>query len=409
MTESCSSPPSSSYRTAEEESFIEDLPESSAASSGDSVTRVSSGRTILLLGAPRASTLRSNLPLIDFNSDGNNKEDLPAFLGRTSGSVDHVTSTSSPIPCATEHPAVWRILPLKRKYLHTGFSQLPEVHTPTHLHPKEFSQDFSPSIESSTTSNGGDDNLNRSFATHNMPSSPVAGPSDLEASFASTTTSSLSSVAEIPAPPPTLLNMPPTALTNLRNVPTANYLRSIVPQTMSISAIVGIIQISTPRTFTAKRYGTQLTIQTLLVGDETSAGFKLDIWLPNGKLTAAGEAFVTTVNSLRVGDVILIQNMALGFWDNQVNGATLRKDRTRIELIYRVNCFDSREKRRWGAVDLELVSENRTGVEKVQRVVEWVRDFVGVARPTKRVKKGSREVYEEEDTQPPPDDTQYST
>lgn len=164
---------------------------------------------------------------------------------------------------------------------------------------------------------------------------------------------------------------------------------------MSISAIVGIIQIFEPRTFTTKRYGTQLTIQTLLVGDETSAGFKLDLWLPNGKLTSAGEAFVATVDSLRVGDIILVQNMALGFWDNRVNGATLRKDRTRIELIYRVNYSGSRERQQWRAVDLERVSEDRSGVEKAKRVLEYVRNFV--ERPTKKIKKKSREVYEEEE------------
>ncbi|RPB17250.1 hypothetical protein P167DRAFT_561569 [Morchella conica CCBAS932] len=393
MTET--SPPPSSYRTAEEGSFAGDLPDSSAAS-GDSVTRVSSGRTILLLGAPRASTLR-NLPLIDFDSDDNNKEDLPAFWGQTSGNVDHVTSTSLPIPSATEHPAVWRILPLKRKYLHTGFSQRPEVHTPTHLRREEFSQDYNSSIDpSSTTSTNGDDDLNRSFAVHNMPSSPVAGPSDLEASFTSTAAaSSFSSITETPAPPPMLSIIPSMALTNLQNLPTASYLKSIVPQTMSISAIVGIIQIFEPRTFTTKRYGTQLTIQTLLVGDETSAGFKLDLWLPNGKLTSAGEAFVATVDSLRVGDIILVQNMALGFWDNRVNGATLRKDRTRIELIYRVNYSGSRERQQWRAVDLERVSEDRSGVEKVKRVLEYVRNFV--ERPAKKIKKKPVEVYEEEE------------
>ncbi|KAH0612239.1 uncharacterized protein H6S33_010291 [Morchella sextelata] len=385
--------------TEEEGSFARDLPDSSAAS-GDSVTRVSSGRTILLLlGAPRASTLR-NLPLIDFDNDDNNKEDLPAFWGQTSGNVDHVTSTSLPIPSATEHPAVWRILPLKRKYLHTGFSQRPEVHTPAYLRREELRQDYNSSIDpSSTTSTDiGDDDLNRSFAVHNMPSSPVAGPSDLEASFTSTAAaSSFSSITETPAPPPMLSIIPSMALTNLQNLPTASYLKSIVPQTMSISAIVGIIQISEPRTFTMKRYGTQLTIQTLLVGDETSAGFKLDLWLPNGKLTSAGEAFVATVDSLRVGDIILVQNMALGFWDNRVNGATLRKDRTRIELIYRVNYSGSRERQQWRAVDLERVSEDRSGVEKVKRVLEYVRNFVGSARPTKKIKKKSREVYEEEE------------
>lgn len=179
---------------------------------------------------------------------------------------------------------------------------------------------------------------------------------------------------------------------------------------MSISAIVGIIHISAPRTFIAKRYNIPLTVKTLLVGDETSAGFKLDLWLPSGKLTPAGKIFMATVDSLRVGDVIFVHNMGLGFWDNQVNGATLRKDHTRIELVYRVNCFSTKEKRRWRAVDLPM--ENTSGedrvVEKVKRVVGWVREFVGGGdKPKQKKTKDGGEEYEEEETQLP-EDTQVT-
>lgn len=139
-----------------------------------------------------------------------------------------------------------------------------------------------------------------------------------------------------------------------------------------------------------------------MVGDETAVGFKIDLWLPPGPLTFAGKAFMDTVELLHVGDVINVQNMVLGVWDNQVNGATVRKDQTRIELVYRTIFSDSKERRRWRAVDLDSASDDSRGVEKVKRVVEWTREFLGAGN---RLDKKMRKGYEEEETILP-DDTQ---
>lgn len=136
-----------------------------------------------------------------------------------------------------------------------------------------------------------------------------------------------------------------------------------------------------------------------MVGDETAAGFKIDLWLPPGPLTFAGKAFIDTVESLRVGDVINVQNMVLGVWDNKVNGATVRKDQTRIELMYRTVSSDAKERRRWRAVDLNSSSEDNRGAEKIKRVVEWTREFLGTGnRPNKKTRG-----YEEEETILPAD------
>lgn len=140
-----------------------------------------------------------------------------------------------------------------------------------------------------------------------------------------------------------------------------------------------------------------------MVGDETAVGFKIDLWLPPGPLTFAGKAFMDTVQSLRIGDVINVQNMVLGVWDKQVNGATVRKDQTRIELVYRTIFFDAKERRRWRAVDLDSSSDDSRGVEKVKSVVGWTREFLGAG--DRLDKKKTRKGYEEEETILP-DDTQ---
>jgi hypothetical protein len=172
---------------------------------------------------------------------------------------------------------------------------------------------------------------------------------------------------------------------------------------MSISTVVGIISISPVRQIITKRYRKPLWFQTLLVGDETAAGFKIDIWIPL-TTTPASRLFKETVESLRVQDVILIENLALGVWDGKVNGATLRRDRTKIKLVYRINRFGTRERRLWGSVSLEGDGEN-PGVEKVRRVVEWAQDFVDPGRTRANKRQRSEENYEDGETQLP-DDTQ---
>lgn len=372
-----SSPPPSSSRAAENsrDSF-ENSPESPTNSSP--VTRIQSGRTIVLLGAPRASQLH-NEPLVDEND------------------VDRVTSA----PSATDSPAVWRILPLKRKYLHTGFSQQPNVHTPIIPKANAFAATMSDNSASLSCNTSGDDDMSRSFAAHNIPSSPVADPSDLTISFATDTTSPFSSFNSL-VPLSPLPKIKTAALVNLGNLPTANHVESIKLK-IRVSIIAGITHIFPQRTFIPKYSNTVRSKQTLVVGDETAVGFKIDLWLPPGPLTFAGKAFMDTVESLRVGDVINVQNMVLGVWDKQVNGATVRKDQTRIELVYRTIFFDAKERRRWRAVDLDSSSDDSRGVEKVKSVVGWTREFLGAG--DRLDKKKTRKGYEEEETIMP-DDTQ---
>ena len=151
------------------------------------------------------------------------------------------------------------------------------------------------------------------------------------------------------------------------------------------------------------------------MGDETAAGFKIDVWIPLTSTTPASRTFRETVDSLRLQDVILVENLALGVWNNKVNGATLRKDRTHIKLVYRLNRFGSRERRKWGNVNLQS-GDGNPGLEKVRRVTEWAEHFVdpGRARRNKKPREDAEdkegendlEDYEEEETQLP-DDTQY--
>ncbi|CUS15345.1 unnamed protein product [Tuber aestivum] len=402
------SQPLSSYQTAY----------SPAASSPAS--QVGQGATIILLGAPACSAiLRTRSPRLLKDT-----ELLDAFRDRgstcsgASGGGGDVVPTPTTVPSATSEHAAWRILPVKRKRLPTGLSQNPDPHTPIIPLAGPCDETSSTEYSSSSPAPSSNEDLARSFAVHNVPSSPVhtSTTTSVNTSITTTTDDSFASFTSDAAPNSCIPALPPIGmLTDLRSLPNARYLTSIQPQTMSISTIVGIISISPVRNIVTRRFHKPLMLQTLLVGDETAAGFKIDIWFPLTSATPASRAFKETVDSLRLQDVILIENLALGVWNGKVNGATLRKDRTHIKLAYRLNRFGSRERRKWGNVNLQSGDED-LGLERIRRVAEWAENFVdpGRARRNKKLREDGREKEEEcvledceeEDTQLP-DDTQY--
>ncbi|PUU83944.1 hypothetical protein B9Z19DRAFT_1118466 [Tuber borchii] len=381
------------------------------------LSQVQCGAKIVFLGAPtRSAILHAKSPRLLKDT-----ELLDAFRDRNSNGTDgDVVPTPTIITSATSEHAAWRILPLKRKRLPTGFSQQPDLPTPI-IPPAELGDETSSTEYSSSSTapaSTGSEDLTHSFAVHNIPSSPVhiSTTASINTSTITTTDGSFASFTSDAALNSCIPALPPIGmLTDLRSLPNARYLTSIQPQTMSISTIVGIISISPVRNIVTRKFHKPLTFQTLLVGDETAAGFKIDIWIPLTTTTPASRAFKETVDSLRLQDIILIENLALGVWNNKVNGATLRKDRTHIKLVYRLNRFGSRERRKWGNVNLQSGGED-LGLEKIRRVAEWAENFVdpGRARRNKKPREGTRntegenvlEDYEEEETQLP-DDTQY--
>ncbi|KAL1997597.1 hypothetical protein VTN02DRAFT_1379 [Thermoascus thermophilus] len=72
-------------------------------------------------------------------------------------------------------------------------------------------------------------------------------------------------------------------VSDLQDLPSAGYLRSIVPQTMTVNLIVGIIAVYPPRRVTTRRWKREMDVVELVVGDETRTGFGLTFWLPRGQ------------------------------------------------------------------------------------------------------------------------------
>lgn len=191
---------------------------------------------------------------------------------------------------------------------------------------------------------------------------------------------------------------------NLNNLPTAAYLQSITPQTVTINVVVGIISILPPREITTRRGGRRkVHLVEMMVGDDTRAGFAINIWLDHflninqsaTTTTAAAannsetQSLATTVTNLRPRDIVLIRNAALNSFQGKVYGQSLRrKGMTTIDLLHRsiVGSTDSTDT--YGAFSAQELREipfpssssSSSGVSpltKLKRVRQWVMDFVG--------------------------------
>ena len=303
-------------------------------------------------------------------------------------------------PPSSKHPSpAWRSIPLHQDPQPKGY---PQVVDRPYLHPAEDDTSFDADETSfldtrdlSFPSSSASDNeyqisveaediltqfYEHSFAAHEeIPSSQIVGlQSSNETSFVTTASDisfsflgpsfeySPSAQKPIPASGP---------LTNLNDIPNAAYLRSINPQTMTVNLIVGIISMPQPRTIRSRKWGRALELIEMIVADETKAGFGINLWLPSGDSPAG--SLKAIAGALRPQDVVLVRNIALGSFRNNVYGQSLRKDLTKLDLMYRITIDKHDERGVYCLQDFEDATRKDPQAMKVKVVKDWVIQFVG--------------------------------
>lgn len=396
------------------------------------------------------------------------------------------SSSSSHPDKSLLHLAVWRSLPLQRAHIHTGFSQ---QHDLQFIGRFPSSADFLTTADvsfqaaslpgSSQEDSEGASRLLAEFYEHSLavhddlatsqlvpPSSGGGGggggQGDAGAAILDETTSfdaddSLASRDEdgdstsflttdgATLPPKTPL-IPAWGvrgadhrLTDLQDIPSAKVLLSVAPQTVTVNLIVCIISIAAPR-IVETRYGRTSTLVEVLVGDETKSGFSVTFWLSetnhnNKNNNNNNKAAHDVLEGLRSQDIVLMQNVALNVFRNKVYGGSLRRDMTKVHLLFRGRLVDKEDVGGYySRADLAKFGRFRNGrqqeqqqqqhpqLEKTKRVREWVLDFVGGGSPvigghggagceeartgTKRKRKGKEGAPPPRDwEQPPPLDS----
>ncbi|KAL8968378.1 MAG: hypothetical protein Q9197_004920 [Variospora fuerteventurae] len=305
----------------------------------------------------------------------------------------------------------WRSLPLEHTHLPTGLTQAtnPDFVPNSTENPDETSflstTDLASSQGSDIPASKEDESeiltqyYEHSFAVHeNLPSSqilpassssPVSSSSpdsSFSASINDSTTAATAAAADTLQRQFFLSAFFATAPTDLSSVPTAAYLHSITPQTMTLNLLIGIIAIPPPRIITMRR-GKSRTVDLveMIVGDDTRAGFGVNIWLSSSSSSSnrPGQQqqqdkhalqLKEQMRDLRPRDVVLMRNVALTSFRGKVYGQSLRRGMTGVELVWR-SVLDARD--RQGLFEGWEVEEGDGGMEKVRRVREWVLRFVG--------------------------------
>ncbi|KAL6897023.1 hypothetical protein GGI43DRAFT_410030 [Trichoderma evansii] len=356
-------------------------------------------RVILFAGAPAPIAVNPESCTLDSFD-----ETFQRFFGRldSKSQKQQHTNPASGVETASQPPthAVWRSVPLNRRPLHTGLSQNHSfVNDSFQAHRDFFTTADAFSVDETQSFSGSEDGgailtqfCEESLAAHTlMPSSQLASFSmehteDTTTSFMTNDTDDVSlQDGTNPLPPPV-----PLHLSDLEDVPSASRILALSPQTVTLNLIVAVISIAQPRTVTT-RWGTTLSLVEVLVGDDTKSGFGVTFWLSNDQATTG------QISKLRRQDVVLMENVALHVFRGKVYGQSLRKNLTRVNLLWRSEAGGYYQNR-----DLtKRAAEKHPQQEKTRLVKDWVLHFVGRDSGAVTRKRASRLSWDQ-----PPDDTQ---
>ncbi|KUJ21822.1 uncharacterized protein LY89DRAFT_385148 [Mollisia scopiformis] len=332
------------------------------------------------------------------------------------------TAQVSIIPATFEDRPAWRSLPLVREQLPTGLSQTFDKHqvfesgwqhqshgasffTTSQVESliSQLSQDVESQDQPSSLQSVEEvlsQFYEESYARHeDVQSSQIAPASESGSSFTSDELSYESASFDSISRPRG--NVPIAGhLSNLKDMPNANHLDSIQPQTMTVNLIVGIISMPQPRNIKTRR-GANVELIEVLVGDETKSGFAVNFWLSSSQPVVGDMRSV--LQGLRPQDVVLMRNVALSSFKRRVYGQSLRKEMTKVHLLYRNRVDRDDVGGCYTAADLLSGEHVQPQVEKTRRTREWVMRFVGVGVGPSRQNRRSGKAIEVAKEALPPD------
>jgi hypothetical protein len=303
-----------------------------------------------LNGAPLSQNLRFDEHAL---LPRNECKSLVASLNATISSTDATTFK-------------WRRLRGKDTRLHTGWSQpylpgsdrrLEEMEASITMPRVEQSSNF-PDLESTqldTTMGLGEQSfapdtfLQHSLVFHDtLLSSQVAqdvvegdqtisSSSFLTTSFG-TTISEPNSEGNVEEPALMLQVPPKMSLTALQSLPTAQHLRSIYPQTPTPNFLCALMTHPERREVFVRKGGYTMDLYEVTVADDTSSGFKVSFWLrPHSDHNTTAQPLLKILETIKVGDILLLRNIALTAFRDTVYGQSLNpsiaRARTTVDVL----------------------------------------------------------------------------
>ena len=172
-------------------------------------------------------------------------------------------------------------------------------------------------------------------------------------------------------------------LTRLAAVPGAAYIGSIEPQTMTVDLVVGVVAVAAPKSITARRTKRQMDIVELMVGDESRSAFRISVWLPlqgKGNEETSGLSYIA--RQLRPHDIVLMNNIGLYVFKDQVHGQSLRRGLTSLQILSRKGTNRSELQAYYSAKDLDFADTNDPCLRNTKAVRDWLVGHVAAGANT---------------------------
>jgi hypothetical protein len=173
---------------------------------------------------------------------------------------------------------------------------------------------------------------------------------------------------------PRILHIP-GPLRDLHDLPTAKYIQSTAPQTVTVNLIVGVLAVHPPRRVITRKWKTELDIVELVVADETKTGFGVNFWIKPEKPSVDNSEteLAQSLAGFRPRDIVLLRNVGLSTFQSRVYGQSLRRGMTTVELLHRqaVDVTDA-----VGFYKSIQSNVQDAPLQKTRRVREWMLRFV---------------------------------
>jgi hypothetical protein len=144
---------------------------------------------------------------------------------------------------------------------------------------------------------------------------------------------------------------------------------------MTVNLIVGVLAVHPPRRVVTRQWKTELDIVELVVADESKTGFGVNFWIKPDEASGNNSKteLARSLAGLRPRDIVLLRNVGLSTFQQQLYGQSLRRGMTTVELLHRqtVDVTDA-----VGFYESIQSNVQDTPLQKTRRVREWMLRFV---------------------------------
>lgn len=221
-----------------------------------------------------------------------------------------------------------------------------------------------------------------------MTDRSVSSSSFLTTSFG-TTVSDFSSPSKIDEHTLHVKVAPKMTVTQLGLLPNAQRLRAIYPQTPTPNFLCVVTATPEQKEVFVRKGGYKMSLWEIIIADDTRSAFKVTFWLrppreSNNDQNNVQNQLLQTLESIKVGDILLLKNIALTSFGDTVFGQSLNpaitRARTSIDVLTRSNGISAAE---LGGLPVPVV-------EVFKRVKKWARLHIASDGAASRKRKGSK-------------------